>query len=185
MDDGATEAEWRDADDRLVKRRCKEGFLSLRARADDAEEGAFRLDSDTAVDKVGIDGRRCIGVGGALPVVGNCISARWGVEDRGRLMGSTIIGDGGDKGCSLLSLLPESGKCEEEGAAEENPSEGVASESVDDDNDGGEFGFTSAGLTEFERDANESSSREDADSDDAAADEGGSDSFADNGDDSP
>lgn len=97
MDAVDNDAECNDADERLEKRRWREGFLILRNFNDDADGGP----SDGAVSPVserkGTDGRRVTGVVGALPLVGNCTSPpdalRRGVEGRGRLPGSTITGE--------------------------------------------------------------------------------------------
>jgi hypothetical protein len=72
MDAVETEAECRDADDRLVKRRCNEGFLILRARKEEGDEaGPFNKGEYPVRDSGAGGGRRVIGVVGALPAIGN------------------------------------------------------------------------------------------------------------------
>jgi hypothetical protein len=67
------EAECRDADDRLVKRRCNEGFFILRVRIDEADAGPCKWGVDPPKESPGIDGRR-VGNMAELSAEGKCIS---------------------------------------------------------------------------------------------------------------
>ena len=70
------------------------------------------------------------------------------VEGQGRSVDSTITG--GEETCDLLYFPSGNSRCEAEGTLEDID-DGVARESVEDDKEGGEFGFGGAGLTERER----------------------------------
>jgi hypothetical protein len=70
------------------------------------------------------------------------------VEGQGRSVDSTITG--GEETCDLLYFPSGNSRCEAEGTLEDID-DGVARESVEDDKDGGEFGFGGARLTELER----------------------------------
>jgi len=53
IDAGLIEAECSDVDDRLVKRRCNEGFLILRVRKDDVDGGPGNWGVDSFIESLG------------------------------------------------------------------------------------------------------------------------------------